>query len=94
MDKKIIYNPFDDLFNQLTELRESVEELKELQRGLIDELLTPKEAAAFIKIDIKTLRKWTKENIIPSHQIGATTRYKKSELLGSNTKQVPNLSAP
>jgi excisionase family DNA binding protein len=41
----------------------------------IDVLLTPAEAAELLRINRRTLRRWTTEGILPAVKIVAATRY-------------------
>ena len=50
-----------------------------------DELLTVKEAAAFLKISKMSLHNWKKAGKVKYHRIGSRIRFKKSELLNAGT---------
>lgn len=45
-----------------------------------DELLTRKEAAAYLKISLVTLNEWTKKGRVKAHRIGTRVRYYKSDV--------------
>lgn len=74
----------------------SIEELVELllkavkredERGVSlpehDELLDRKEAAAFLRITLPTLREYTRLGILKGYRLGSRVRYKRSELMGA-----------
>ena len=46
------------------------------------EILTPADAAQFMRCGLSTLRRWTAEGRIPVHTIAGRPRYIRAELLG------------
>lgn len=46
-------------------------------------MLTPPEAAAVLRISLRTLRKHTSTGDIPAHRIGRSVRYQMAELADS-----------
>ncbi len=46
-----------------------------------DEWLVAKQAAELLRVSISKLESMTRDNLIPSHKLGRTRRYKRSELL-------------
>jgi hypothetical protein len=46
-----------------------------------DEVLTPTEAAEFLRITLPTLRKYSESGILPKVSIGKIPRYLKSDLI-------------
>ena len=81
----------------LTYQLRSEEDLKQMFRDIISEvvqeflkpntteteLLTRKEAAAFLKISLPTLAQYTKEQIVPGRRCGNKVLYRKNDLLNS-----------
>ncbi len=67
----------------LADLKLFIREELEFDDKLNEELLTRKEAGAFLKITPPTLHEWTVKEIIPSYRFVGTNRiyYKKSEIL-------------
>lgn len=51
-----------------------------------DELLTPKQVAALLKVDPSTVHRRTKKGILLKYVNGGSAYYKKSEVLGSLIK--------
>ena len=45
-----------------------------------DELMTRKEAAAYLKVSLVTLNEWTKNGRVKAHRIGTRVRYYKSDV--------------
>ena len=54
-----------------------------------DEWLVAKEAAALLKVSISKLESMTRDNLIPSHKLGRTRRFKRSELLALSSTAAP-----
>ena len=46
------------------------------------DVLTPREAAQFMRCGLSTIRRWTAEGRIPVHSIAGRPRYIRAELLG------------
>jgi hypothetical protein len=53
------------------------------------ELLTRKEAAEFLKVDLSTLWNWSKKGILSSYGIGNRVYYKRGEIEGTLVKLTP-----
>jgi len=53
---------------------------KDLKSEYSDKLLTRKEAAQMLKVDMSTIHNWTKRNILTSYGIGGRVYYKESEI--------------
>lgn len=49
----------------------------------VPEMLTRKEAAKFLSVSASTLDNWAAAGKVSKHRSGATTRFKKSELLAN-----------
>ena len=65
------------------------DEIKKLLPGKeIDDLISRKETASFLKISLPTLRKWTVVGRLKSYKIGGRIRYKKSEVKTA-LKEIP-----
>lgn len=66
-------------------LNNKLENLKRelLAKGANDELLTRKQAAKFLNIDISTLHLWVKKGKVPSFGIGHRRYFKRSQLVES-----------
>lgn len=76
--------------DQLAELIDNKlnKKLESLKRELLakdadDELLTRKQAANFLNIDISTLHLWVKKGKVPSFGIGNRRYFKRSQLVES-----------
>ena len=54
-----------------------------------DEWLVAKEAAELLKVSLSKLETMTRDNLIPSHKLGRTRRYKRSELLAISSVKAP-----
>jgi excisionase family DNA binding protein len=54
----------------------------------VDDLLRPRDAARFLAIDVRTLRKWTAEGKVPAVKIPETkhSRYRREDLEALLTK--------
>lgn len=48
-----------------------------------EQLMTRKETAEFLKVDLSTLWHWTKRDVLPAHGIGNRVYYKRSEILAA-----------
>ena len=61
-----------------------------------DELLTPKETAAFLKVHERTVRRWIKNGKVPCVRIGGTVRVARRDLLAAMTSGAagPELALP
>ena len=61
-----------------------------------DELLTPRETAAFLKVHERTVRRWIKNGKIPCVRIGGTVRVARRDLQAATTSQTtgPELPLP
>jgi hypothetical protein len=67
-------------------VKEAIREEKELLKPIAqeqEELLTRKEAAAFLKVRLPTLWAWSKQGKLQRHYIGSRVYYKRQELLAS-----------
>ena len=54
-----------------------------------DEWLVAQQAAEVLKVSISKLESMTRENVVPSHKLGRTRRYKRSELLALSSATTP-----
>ena len=54
-----------------------------------DEWLVAKQAAELLKVSISKLESLTRDNLVPSHKLGRTRRYKRSELLALSSATTP-----
>jgi excisionase family DNA binding protein len=45
-----------------------------------DEYLTGNEVAAILKVDDETVRRWSREGIIPASKFGGEWRYRRSDI--------------
>ena len=54
-----------------------------------DEWLVAQQAAEVLKVSISKLESLTRDNLIPSHKLGRTRRYKRSELLALSSSAAP-----
>lgn len=73
----------------------NVNEMSSFTLELDSEWLNTEEAAAFLKISVKTLRNKSSNGTIPFHKFSRLNRYKKSELAqlirpAFEKKEVPN----
>ena len=55
-------------------------EKQSIPRKQEDELMTRKEAAAYLKVSLVTLKEWTKNGRVKAHRIGTRVRYYKSDV--------------
>lgn len=75
---------------KLVRLEEELKSLKEnIQPKEPMELLTRKEAAEYLKVDLSTLWNWSKKGILPSYGIGNRVYYKRSEIEDALVKLKP-----
>jgi excisionase family DNA binding protein len=70
----IFNSRFDDIQNQIIELRKS------LQPKAPEEYLTRNEAADMLKCDISTIHNWTKKGKLIAYKIGNRVYYKRSQI--------------
>jgi hypothetical protein len=87
-------NPFEPINARLSNLEALSLELLQLLRNTasrtttdIDELLTPEEAAKFLKISKVSLWSWEKKGIIKGRHIGNLKRFSRNDLLAIGTKK-------
>ena len=59
-----------------------------------DELLTPKETAAFLKVHERTVRRWIKNGKIPCVRVGGTVRVARRDLLATMRTETVGLELP
>jgi len=53
-----------------------------------DAMLTGSEVAELLSVSRATIERWTADGTIPSHRIGRTRRYRRSEVLGVPPRDV------
>lgn len=70
-----------DLIEEKLSKRLEVFEKKLSSKKSNDELLTRKQAAKFLDIDVSTLYLWVKKNKVKAHGIGNRRYFKRSELI-------------
>ena len=89
---------FNELPEAVYQAREEIRELKQLVQAHLktrisigtsdgDELLTPEEAAGFLKVSKVTVWDWSKRGILSPYRIGNQVRYLRSELLAAILKK-------
>jgi len=59
----------------------------QMQKNSMNELLSRKEIAKLLSLSLPSIDKYTKEGVIPSHRIGSSIRYYKSEVENSLLKR-------
>ena len=62
----------------------------------MEEVITPREAAALLRIHVKTLYRLAEEGLVPGKKIGRSWRFRRStilELLSRNEVQERNASS-
>ena len=78
------------VLKKLASLEAELKEIKEnFQPKEPVELLTRKEAAEFLKVDLSTLWNWSKKGILSSYGIGNRVYYKRSEIEEALVKLTP-----
>jgi excisionase family DNA binding protein len=78
------------VLKKLASLEAELKEIKEnFQPKEPVELLTRREAAAYLKVDLSTLWNWSKKGILSSYGIGNRVYYKRSEIEGTLVKLTP-----
>lgn len=55
----------------------------------MDEILTAKELAQFLKLPIQSLRRMARLDVIPSYRIGRLMRFEKSKVLAKLESHAP-----
>jgi excisionase family DNA binding protein len=78
-----VQNPFEDISNQIAELKAIIQVQGEAIRKLspaFEEPIDIKEAAAFCKIAVSTMRDHVGSGYVPHHRAGGKLLFYKSEL--------------
>ena len=58
----------------------------------MEEIMTPSEVAALLKIHLKTVYKWAEKGVIPGNRIGRSWRFSRSDVLELVSTKSMNLS--
>jgi excisionase family DNA binding protein len=74
MSADMLNSRFDDIQNQIKELRKS------MLPKTSEEYLTRYEAADMLKCDISTIHNWTKKGKLIAYKIGNRVYYKRSQI--------------
>ncbi len=91
-------NPFSILERRLNRLEDLLLEVKQcttspLAQVAADQLLTPDETAALLKVSKVTVWDWGKKGILNPRRIGNQVRYLQSEVMAAS-KPIGRASAP
>lgn len=71
----------EEVLEGLQILQEELQNIKEnLQPKEPDELMTRKEVAEYLKVDLSTIWNWSKQGKLPYYGIGSRVYYKRSEI--------------
>ena len=87
MDQRTLISsiPFDELLGELKQVIKQAEEsrLPHAEPTAAEELLTRQQTAKLLGITLPTLRKYTRDELLPGYRIGTRVRYKRSEVIGA-----------
>lgn len=81
-----VINPFEVIFQELTEIKKTVQELKSKEQepqAESDQLYTREEAKNYLRVSSATLWRYEKQKKIKSVSIGGKRYFRKSDLENS-----------
>lgn len=79
LDLKELVDYLKKIEKRLAKLEEVTSKTKESKDSL-DELLTRKEVASHFKVNISTVRNWTKQGVLKKYGLGDRVYYKRKEI--------------
>ena len=79
-----MYNPFEPILNELSEIRKEIRELKNQKPPSIQahepDFISRKELAEKLSVNLSTIHHWTKKGKLRAYGIGGRVYYKWTEV--------------
>ena len=82
----------NDLLQEIKELKDEVQELKEKSSVNNSKILTREETSKYFKVSIKTIDLWARDKIIIPHKVGNKVYYRFDELQATFSRKEINKS--
>lgn len=80
LDIKELVDCLSRMEEKISRLEEKLNDQKTSSSSGMDDLLSRKEVAAYFKVNISTVRNWTRQGILRKYGVGDRVYYKRAEI--------------